>query len=357
MVVHPPAGTQAGNQVIDLRSDTVTKPTEAMYERMRSAPLGDDGLDGDPTALDLERRTADLLGKEAGVFVPTCTMANLIAVLVQAQRADQILVGDNAHMLRMERGTSVFTGVCVRAVPGTAGAMDRNAVAEILTVDRGRIATALICLETSHNAAGGTVLPLAHMQAIRELANEDGIRVHVDGARIFNAAVALDIAPDRIASHADTVAICLSKGLSAPAGAVLAGPAETIRQARQMRKLLGGTQRQIGVLAAAGIEAIEVMRHRLGEDHARAARFSKALNAAGTTLRASAPETNIVQVDVSKTGRTSFEWVDALTANGVLTRTVNPALLRCVTHRHISEDDIDRAADVFLSLAGRERAA
>ncbi|MCW2305827.1 GntG family PLP-dependent aldolase [Rhodobium gokarnense] len=357
MVVQHPAAIEPGNEAIDLRSDTVTKPTEAMYERMRSAPLGDDGLDGDPTALELERRTADLLGKEAGVFVPTCTMANLIAVLAQAQRADQILVGDNAHMLRMERGNAIFTGVCIRAVPTFRGAVDRDAVAEILTVDRSRIATSLICLETSHNAAGGTVLTLPHMEAIRALAAEYGIRVHLDGARIFNAAVALDVAPERIASHADTVAICLSKGLSAPAGAVLVGPAETIRRARQMRKLLGGTQRQIGVLAAAGIEAIEVMRHRLGEDHARAARLSEALNRAGTTLAASTPETNIVQVDVSKTGRTSFEWVDALTAGGVLTRTVDPALLRCVTHRHITDADIDRAAGVFLTLAGQEQHA
>lgn len=348
---HPVGTLSDPETVVDLRSDTVTRPTEAMYERMRHAPLGDDGLDGDPTAIELETRVAGLLGKEAGLFVPSCTMANLLAILAQTRRAEQILLEEGAHIYTTERGAATFTGLFYKPISSSDGAMDLDSLEEILLLDRGRIDTSLICLETSHNGAGGIALPVSHMRAVQDVARKNGLSVHLDGARLFNAAVALNEEPAEIASCADTVSICLSKGLSAPAGAVLVGPEDTIAHARHTRKMLGGTQRQVGVFAAAGLEAIEVMRLRLAEDHGRARRLSDAINSEQSGLRANVPQTNIVQIDVTKTGRHSAEWVNDLAAVGVLTRPLDRARIRCVTHRHIDDAAIDVAARAFLSLA------
>ncbi|WP_375464638.1 threonine aldolase family protein [uncultured Methylobacterium sp.] len=332
---------------VDLRSDTVTRPTAAMYDRMRLAPIGDDGLDGDPTARALEAAAAAALGKEAGLFVPSCTMANLLATLAQVQRNQQVVLEAQAHMYTAERGAATFTGAFHVGIPGIDGAMDLDRLEDALDGSGTRLQTGLIGLETSHNNAGGTVLALDHMRTAHELGRSRGIPVHLDGARLFNAAVYLGVAPQAIARHADTVSLCLSKGLSAPVGAILAGPRAVVDHARRLRRMLGGTQRQVGIMAAAGLEAIEVMGDRLAEDHARARLLSAGLNALHPNLRASCAQTNIVQVDLSRTGRSSADWVTALAGAGLLVRPLGRDRLRCVTHRHIDGAAVSAALRAF----------
>jgi threonine aldolase len=213
-----------------------------------------------------------------------------------------------------------------------------------------KLGTALVAMETSHNNASGAVLPLDHMQAVHAMASARGVPVHLDGARLFNAAVALETVPAEVARHCDTVSLCLSKGLSAPAGAVLAGPRAVIDSSRRFRRMLGGTQRQIGVLAAAGLEAVQVMGTRLGEDHRRARVLSDALNGM-PKLSATIPQTNIVQVDVSLSGRDSAVWSGALEREGLRARPWGKHRLRCVTHRHIGDAEIDRAVMAFRAVA------
>lgn len=336
---------------VDMRSDTVTRPTEHMYERMRQAPIGDDGLDGDPSTLELEATVAALLGKEAGLFVPSCTMANLLAVLAAGGRSEQVVLEASAHMYMTERGASTFTGMFYQPVAGVSGAMDLSMLEAALKPASHRLATALIAVETSHNNAGGAVLPLEHLQAVQAIAQRRGIPVHLDGARLFNASAALQVEPHTIARFADTVSVCLSKGLSAPVGAVLTGLQATIERARTLRRLLGGTQRQSGIMAAAGLDAVLHMRERLVDDHAQARRFSEALNGTGLPVRAALPQTNIVQVDVSASGLGSQAWVNALEAAGLRVRPWGDALLRCVTHRHIEEAEVDRAVTAFRQAA------
>lgn len=333
--------------VVDLRSDTVTRPTEAMYARMRSAPLGDDGLDADPTARELEETAAAILSKEAGLFVPSCTMGNLLAILAQVQRSEQVLLEAQAHMLNTERGAATLTGAFLLGIPGMDGAMDLDRLEAALHPSASPLRTALIALETSHNAAGGTALPPGHMAAVAAIARARGIPVHLDGARLFNAATHLGLPPAELSAHVDTVSLCLSKGLSAPMGAVLAGDASVIVTARRLRKMIGGTQRQVGVVAAAGLEAITIMGARLAEDHARARQLSDGLNALGPRLSANRPQTNIVQVDLAGTGRDSARWVQDLDTAGIRTRPLGPTRLRLVTHRHVTAPDIERALAAF----------
>ncbi|MDE1570194.1 threonine aldolase family protein [Aquabacter sp. P-9] len=345
MATHPDALTS-----VDLRSDTVTRPTPAMYERMASAVIGDDGLDGDPTARALEAETAQVLGKEAGLFVPSCTMANLIAILAQSQRSEQVVLEAGAHIYNSERGSGTFTGLFYLPVPGTAGAMDLDVLEDVLNPTGHRLKTALVGVETSHNNAGGAVLPLDHMQKVHEMAHRRGARVHIDGARLFNAAVHLGVTPAEVARASDTVSLCLSKGLSAPVGAVLAGPRATIEKGRTLRRMLGGAQRQVGIMAAAGLEGVRTMGPRLAEDHRRARRFAEGVNGLGLPLSATEPQTNIVQVDVSRTGRDSGAWVDLLEAAGLLARPWGRQRLRCVTHRHIDDAAIERAIAAFRTV-------
>jgi threonine aldolase len=339
--------------VVDLRSDTVTRPTDAMYHRMMTAELGDDGLDGDPTVKELEATTAYLLGKNAGLFVPSCTMANLLAVLAQVQRNEQVVLEAQAHMYTSERGSATFTGAFYLPVPGESGAMDEGMLEETLKGKRHSLRTALVAVETSHNNAAGAVLPMRHLEAIRRLATESGAAVHLDGARLFNAAVHLGLPPGRITQHVDTVSLCLSKGLSAPVGAVLAGDQSVIDRARGLRKMLGGTQRQAGLMAAAGLEAITTMWQRLHEDHGRARQLSDALNTIHPGISASIPQTNIIQVDVSATGRSNDDWASDLEREAILTRPWDGQKLRCVTHRHIGDRDIERTVAAFRRLSQR----
>jgi threonine aldolase len=338
---------------VDLRSDTVTRPTPEMYERMRLAPIGDDGLDGDPSVQELEAAAAAVLGKDAGLFVPSCTMANLLAILAQSERTQQIVLESQSHIYTSEAGSATFTGLFYLGVAGVAGAMDLNGLEEALQAGGHKLRTALVAMETSHNNAAGAVLPLQHMQAVHTMASERGIGVHLDGARLFNAATALGVAPAEIARYAGTVSLCLSKGLSAPVGAVLAGPQRLVDSARGLRRMLGGTQRQAGIMAAAGLAAIQTMGPRLAQDHARARRLSEGLNAIHPQLRATEPQTNIIQVDVASTGSDSAAWLTALETAGVMARPRGKMRLRLVTHRHIEDADIERAIAAFASVAAK----
>ncbi|MGJ7527522.1 GntG family PLP-dependent aldolase [Variovorax sp. GB1P17] len=342
----------AGLPPVDLRSDTVTRPTPAMYERIASAPLGDDGLDGDPTALALEAATATLLGKQAALYVPSATMANLLAILAQAERQQLVLAEAASHIYVTERGAGALTGTFYEGIAGVDGAMDLDRLADALAPGRYKLRAGVVCLESSHNNAGGAVLPLAHMQAVFEASKRVGACVHLDGARLMNAAVALGVPAAEITAFTDTVSLCLSKGLSAPMGAVLAGSTGTIERARSLRKMLGGSQRQVGVVAAAGLVAITSMVERLADDHAAARRLAQGIRQV-QGLSTNEPQTNIVQVDVSATGLDAAQWALELHRLGVLVRPWGRQRLRCVTHRHVGEREVDRAMQSFAAVAAK----
>jgi len=336
---------------IDLRSDTVTLPTERMRERMRSAELGDDSRDGDPTVQALEALAARRTGKEAAVFVPSGSMANLVALLAHTARGGEVLLDAECHIARSEMGSIAgLASLFHRPLPAERGALDLAALEEAISpgVTPNRLATALVTLETTHNAAGGAVLPLAHMEAVARIARREGVPVHIDGARLFNAAVALGVGAERIAAHGDSVCFCISKGLSAPIGSLLCGSAAFIQRGRAFRRMVGGNLRQAGVVAAAGIVALEEMVERLAEDHARAKRLARGLHAIDAGLAApDQVETNIVMVEVAASRRTAAEWAHALAAHEVLAGPARRHRLRLVTHRHIGDVEVDRAIEAF----------
>ena len=339
--------------MVDLRSDTVTRPTEAMLESMREATFGDDSRDGDETVRKLEALAAGRTGKEAGAFMPSGTMANLVAMLAHGQRSGEVLLEEGSHTLNAEfGGIAGVAGLFYRGVPGKRGAMDVDALREMIRpVTRFHMGTALVWMENTHNRAGGAVLPLAHMRAVCELAREKGIPVHLDGARIFNAAHALGATAKDVAQHSDSVCFCVSKGLSAPVGSILCGPDAFIERARAYRRMVGGNLRQAGPLAAAGIIALETMVNRLGEDHQTAKRLAEGFHRVDASLCDPRDvETNLVRVDVRKSGRRAAQWSADLKAKGVLVAPADIHVLRFVTHRHVSAPDVDAAVGAFASL-------
>ncbi len=339
--------------MIDLRSDTITRPTEAMLDAMREASYGDDSRDGDETVMKLEALAAERTGKAAGAFMPSGTMTNLVAVLAHTQRGGEVLLEQGVHILNTELGgIASLAGAFPKGIPGKRGAMDLDILREkIRPMTRNNFGTSLICMETTHNGAGGAVLPLTHMQAVHQLAREHGVPVHTDGARLFNAAVALNVDAKTIAQYADSVCFCVSKGLSAPVGSVLCGSKAFIERARAYRRLVGGNMRQAGPLAAAGILALNTMVARLKDDHASAKRLAEGLHRIDASLVDPADvETNLVSVDVSASGRTSAQWSDDLKQNGVRVSPASAMTLRFVTHRHIGDADVDAAIATVASL-------
>ncbi|MBI2295448.1 MAG: low specificity L-threonine aldolase [Betaproteobacteria bacterium] len=339
--------------MIDLRSDTVTRPTEAMLESMREATFGDDSRDGDATVQKLEALAAERTGKETGAFMPSGTMANLVAMLAHANRGGEVLLEDGSHTLNAELGgIAGVAGLFYRGIHGKRGAMDPDALREaIRPVTRYHMGTALVWMENTHNRSGGAVLPLAHMQAVYGLAREKGVPVHLDGARIFNAAISLGCAASEISQYSDSVCFCVSKGLSAPVGSVLCGGAAFIERARAYRRMVGGNMRQAGPLAAAGIVALETMVDRLVEDHQTAKRLAEGLTRTDASLcDPKDVETNLVRVDVRKSGRRAAQWSADLKSKGVLVAPADLYALRFVTHRHISAPDVDAAVGAFAEL-------
>jgi len=339
--------------MVDLRSDTVTRPTEAMLESMREATFGDDSRDGDETVRKLEALAAGRTGKEAGAFMPSGTMANLVAMLAHGQRGGEVLLEEGSHTLNAEfGGIAGVAGLFYRGVPGKRGAMNVDALREMIRpVTRFHMGTALVWMENTHNRAGGAVLPLAHMQAVHGLAREKGIPVHLDGARIFNAAHALGATAKDVAQHSDSVCFCVSKGLSAPVGSILCGTAEFMERARAYRRMVGGNLRQAGPLAAAAIVALETMVNRLSEDHQTAKRLAEGFHRVDASLcNPRDVETNLVRVDVRKSGRRAAQWSADLKAKGVLVAPADTHVLRFVTHRHISAPDVDTAVAAVAEL-------
>lgn len=331
---------------IDLRTDTVTRPTPEMLEAMLAASQGDDSRDGDATVIELEALAAERTGKEAGLYMPSGTMTNLVAVLAHTSRAGEVLLERGAHMLNTELGgLAAVAGVFYKAIPGNRGAMDEALLAEaIRPMTRNNFGTALICMENTHNGAGGTVLPLEHMRRVHELARQHGVPVHTDGARLFNAATALGCSVADVARHTDSVCFCVSKGLSAPVGSVLCGSKAFIERARPFRRMVGGNMRQAGLIAAAGIVAIRTMAARLKDDHATAKALAAGFHAIDSALTDPATvETNIVRVGVGHTGRSAAQWSESFARFGIAVSPADPRSLRFVTHRHIGNAEVDAA--------------
>ncbi len=339
--------------MIDLRSDTLTRPTEAMLESMREATFGDDSRDGDETVRKLESMAAERTGKEAGAFMPSGTMTNLVAMMTHAQRGGEVLLEDGSHTLNSEfGGIGGVAGLMYRGVPGKRGAMDTGALREMLRpVTRYHMGTALVWMENTHNRAGGAVLPLAHMKEVYGLAREKNVPVHLDGARIFNAAHALGASTKDIAQYSDSVCFCVSKGLSAPVGSILCASREFIEKARAYRRMVGGNMRQAGPLAAAGIVALETMVNRLPEDHQVAKRLAEGFHRIDPSLcDPQDVETNLVRVNVKKSGKRAAQWSAELKTKGVAVAPADIYVLRFVTHRHISAPDADAAVGAFAEL-------
>lgn len=338
---------------VDLRSDTVTKPTPAMREAMMRAELGDDVLEGDPEALRLQALAARMTGKEAALWFPTGTMANQAAIAAWTRPGDAILAEQDAHVLFYEvGGPALNSGVMTWTLASDGGAMDPALVARRITRENLHTpGTALICLENTHNRAGGAVLPLAMMRETRRVADAAGVPVHLDGARVMNAVAGGGGSLMEIAREVDTLTICLSKGLGAPAGTVLCGPADLIAKALRVRKRLGGGMRQIGFLCAAGAFALEHQAARLAEDHARARRLAEALE--GTPgITVAYPGTNMVLLT---TESPAAAWQEALEHEGVRCLAAASDRLRLVTHHDVDDAGIERAVAAVHTVAGTLR--
>ena len=346
---------------IELRSDTFTLPTPAMRRAMADAEVGDDQYGEDPTVNRLEKRAADVVGKEAAVYVASGMLGNLCGVLSQTERGDEVILGDLAHIYQNEMGASFVVGSIVpRLVPNRDGCPSLDDIAAAIRPAGMYPRTSLICLENSHNNCGGAVVTVEETRAIADLAHRRGLRVHLDGARIFNAAVALGIDPRELCAPVDTVQYCFSKGLAAPVGSILCGSAETIAKARRVRKLLGGAMRQAGVIAAAALVALDEMRGRLGEDHSNAKALAEGLaRIPGIRIDARRVETNIVsfEVDADFTDAGTFQKVCAERGLRVSRYLGNSPRLRAVTHWGIERSDIDDALAIVESVMSGARTA
>ncbi len=333
-------------KVIDLRSDTVTHPTSEMRKAMFEAEVGDDVYGEDPTVNRLETMAAGMMGKEAALFTTSGTQSNLIAVLTHTNHGDEVIVGDEAHMLWYEvGGAATLGGVTLRTVPNDSrGRLSPDDIERtIRSKDIHYPQTTLLCLENTHNRCGGTVLTTDYTDEVCNLAHTRGLKVYLDGARIFNAAIALGVPASRLTQNVDSVAVCLSKGLSAPVGSLLCGSKDFVERARKVRKMLGGGMRQVGVIAAAGIVALETMVDRLAEDHANARRLAQGLaGIEGIMLTQDDIPTNIVMFHLSPE-LSVVEFIEGLEREGVKIGLRDGRPFRAVTHRMVSSSDIDEA--------------
>ena len=339
--------------MIDLRSDTVTKPTPEMRRAMMEAEVGDDVYGEDPTANRLERRAAEIAGKEAALFVPTGTMGNTIAVKLLTEHGQEAICDSRAHLLDYELSMIAwFSGCVIRAIETADGILSWDEVRrQIRPISPYSAPTGLIAIENTHNMHGGTVYPMRTVHEICDCAHQRGLRVHMDGARIFNAAAALGVPVREIAAPADTVMFCLSKGLGAPAGSILAGPAALMAKGRLYRKRLGGGMRQVGVLAAACLIAMEDSPRKLHEDHGNARFLAEGLaRLPGVRIDPQKVQTNIVVFDVSGTGRLPADVSAELRQRGVMINAINERQLRAVTHYDVTRADCAHALEAVAAL-------
>lgn len=337
-------------ETIDLRSDTVTLPSEGMRRAMAEAPVGDDVYGEDPTVNRLQTRVAELLGKEAGLFVPSGSMGNLIALYLQAGRGGEVLAHEFSHIIHYELASGAALAGCqILAVRGDRGILRPEALEGHL---RGPVyhnaRTKLVEVENTGNLAGGTCYAPEELAAVRTWASARGLPVHMDGARLWNAAIAQGVTPGSLADYADTVTVCFSKGLGAPVGSVLTGPRPFVDEALRVRKMLGGGMRQAGILAAAALYALDHHVTPLAQDHHHAQRLAEALGQSTWAQVPVPPETNILFAAVK--GRTASEAVAKLASQGIRASAMGAGSIRLVTHRDVTPPQIDRACEVLRAL-------
>ncbi len=336
-------------RVSDFRSDTVTRPTAAMRETMARAEVGDDVLGDDPTVKALEREVARLLGKEAAVYVPSGTMANAIALKAWMQEGEEVLLEEKSHIYNFESGhPALISRVMARPLPSDRGQIPLEVLREHLERRKKpsihRPIPTLIALENTHNFHGGAVLPVDYHRQVHELAREYGVRVHLDGARLWNAAVALGVPEEAIARHVDSVSVCFSKGLGAPVGSAVVGPRDFIERARRIRKALGGGMRQAGIVAAGALHALRHHRSRLEEDHRRARAIAEAFREIPDLEVLEPVETNMVFVRAHPPERAAA-WMTSLAEKGILFYEVLPGVVRIVTHLDVGDEDVARLVE------------
>ena len=340
---------------IDLRSDTVTKPTPAMRKAMAEAEVGDDERDGDPTMMRLEARVAEMLGKDAALFFPSGVMANQAGVWILSTPATEILLDADAHIIHWEvAGAAALSGVQVRTVTPTGLVMSADDLRRTLRpASRYAPAPSLVCVENTHNGAGGKVTSLDELRAIADVAREHDLPVHMDGARLWNASAATGTSLADFASCADTIMVAFSKGLGAPIGAALVGSRELMEEAWTVRKLFGGALRQSGILAAAALHALDHHLERLCEDHENARLLAQLVNGAGGATVVP-PDTNIVMIDLPN-GGSADALAEAVEHDGVLISSWTPTRIRCVTHLDVSRAEIERAGSAIARALESDR--
>jgi len=341
------------NGFIDLRSDTVTLPTEEMLEAIKNAELGDDVFGEDPTVNRLEEMAAKKMGKEAALLVPSGTMADLVSVTSNTKRGDSAILEADSHIYWYEvGGISAIAGVMPLPVRGKMGVMDpRDIEAAIRPRDVHSAETTLVCIENTHNRAGGTIVTPAQIEAISKVAKEHSLRLYMDGSRIFNASVAMRVDVKEFTKHVDNLMFCLSKGLSCPIGSIVVGSEDFIKKARKVRKILGGGMRQAGIIAAPGIIALEKMIDRLEDDHRNARLLAEGLaKIEGVNINLEAVQTNIVMLDVGVLGVGSEAFINELRKRGVLALSLGETRVRMVTHRGIEREDIEKALTIVENM-------
>ena len=345
-------------EFIDLRSDTVTRPTPAMRQAMVEAEVGDDVFGEDPTVNLLQEKVANLLGKEAALFVPSGTMANQLSIKAHTQPGDEVIIESSSHPYNFEGGAgAALSGVQFQCVKGVRGILEAAQIEEaIRPEDHHFPVTKLVCLENTHNRGGGTIYPLEKMAEVYRLAQSKGLLVHLDGARLWNASVAPGNKPREYAQWADSVSVCLSKGLGAPIGSVVAGTKPFIDRIHRFRKMFGGGMRQVGMIAAAGIYALEHHLDRIKEDHQNAKRLAVGLKELkGISIDPKHVETNIVIFDIADTGMTGSQVAEAIKKERILIHAFGKTQIRLVTHLDVSNDDIEEALKAFEKIFGKKR--
>jgi threonine aldolase len=338
---------------IDLRSDTVTKPTPGMRRVMAKAEVGDDVFGEDPTVNALQAKVAKILGKEASIFVPSGTMANQLSIKSHTQPGDEVIIEATSHPYNFEGGASAaLSGIQFNCLKGVRGILDATQLEEaIRPEDHHFPVTKLICLENTHNRGGGTIYPIQKIAEISRLARSKDLLVHLDGARLWNASVASGIKPQEYARWADSVSVCLSKGLGAPIGSLVAGTKAFIDRVHRFRKMFGGGMRQAGIIASAGIYALDHHVERLKEDHKNAKRLALGLKEIkGVSIHPEHVETNIVIFDIAETGMTAARMGDEMKKMGVLIHPFGKTVIRLVTHLDVSKDDIETALKAFKKV-------